>query len=497
METESSVEVIDGPPVVPVIKVMDNDVNSADNGNLVADIEGDTSQGSSTSQSSLSKSSSTLANKSNKSTLVAANTSKEKQQNKPKTRVVQSRFRSALSNSKNNNSNSKSGSSGNDSSSSSKNNLNTTISSSTFLSDTTTRNKVGRGSSSQKSGIGRSMNNIARGTESTMRSTVNGSSKPRPARSALNLNESKLYGGGGALKSKSATSGNSKLHSTVLAELTMLPNTQSIFSTTLVGGVEPGKANLIGPKGSDVTSSAILELPELPDISAIRLDSSGGDKSEVTVLYSGEKDSSEDSSMGSSKEVTFEDLSKEYSRYLQAAYIDVVTEEAFNKQLEDLKTQLIFLDQLTNEKQAEVTERKQKLELLLHYQKVVQTHTEQTDLLRKLSNCLPDCESALEVLTKECEKNLHQVKMDNLYMPTNHAAYRDQLSGALKDMTKSLCELECLLEPRSNQLTTTISLLDDLKTNSQLAQQYEREVNQAARLAIQEASIQIVTKRTD
>ncbi|XP_064079535.1 uncharacterized protein LOC135196624 [Macrobrachium nipponense] len=420
--------------------------------------------------------------------------SKEKQQSKPKSRVVQSRFRTGLSNSKNNNSNSRSGITGNDSSHS-KNNLNCT-SGPASLPDTTARKKVMRGSSSQRPGVGKSLNNITRTSENAVRSTVNVTSKPRPAKSAFNLNESRLNGRS-PLKSKSSASGSSKLHSTVLAERTMLGSTQNIFSTTLVGGVEPGKANLIGPKGCDITNSAIRELPELPDISAIRLDSSSGEKNEVTILSTGEKEFSEDTSIGSTKEVTFEDLAKEYLRYLQAAYIDVVTEEAFNKQLEDLKTQLVFLDQLTSEKQEEVMERKKKLELLYHHQKVFQSYKDQTDLLCKLADCLPGCESALEVLTKESEKNLHQVKMDNLYMPTNHAAYRDQLSGALKDMTSCLCELECLLEPRSHQLTDTIGLLDNLKTSSQNAQQYEREVNQASRLAIQEASLQIVAKREE
>ncbi|XP_066964561.1 protein rtoA-like [Macrobrachium rosenbergii] len=345
METESSVEVLGQPSVKPAAKIINDEGVTVDNGNTVADAEENISQGSSKSESInqllLSKSGNTTTDKSNGNISGAANASKEKQQSKPKSRVVQSRFRTGLSNSKNNNSNSRSGLTGNDSSHS-KNNLNCT-SGLTSLPDTTTRKKVLRGSSSQRPGVGKSLNNITRTTENAMRSTVNVTSKPRPAKSAFNLNESRLNGRS-PMKSKSSASGSSKLHSTVLAEKTMLGSTQNIFSTTLVGGVEPGKANLIGPKGCDITNSAIRELPELPDISAIRLDSSSGEKNEVTILSTGEKDSSEDTSIGSSKEVTFEDLAKEYLRYLQAAYIDVVTEEAFDKQLEDLKTQLVFLD---------------------------------------------------------------------------------------------------------------------------------------------------------
>lgn len=427
---------------------------------------------------------------SDKNSSEASNVSKEKQ-SKGRSRTVQSRFRAGLSGSKNN-SNSKNGSSNNISSNGSNSgSLNCTVSGSLSSSGSFGRNKTLRGGSSARLGVGKSMVNVAK-TTGIGQSITNLTSHARPAKSIANLTEIQSTAAA-QRRANSGRSVSSKLHSTVLAERTLLGSTHNIFSTTVVCCIEPGRKKCGASKKFDVTSAT---LPELPDISAIRLDSVSDKSGDTTVLSAvSEKDSSQESSNGEFKEVNFDDLQKEYLRYLQSAYIDAVSDEAFDRQLDEVKTQLVFLDQLTSEKQSEVSDRKQKLELTRHHQNVYEAYKEQTEQLHKLVDCLPASEDALNVLTVELEKNLHQVKMDNLHIPENHKAYRDELQEALQSEIACLKELECLVEPRSHQLLSTVNLLDDLQNNTQRIQQYEREVNQAARLAIQEASLLIGDKQ--
>nr|XP_053656332.1 uncharacterized protein LOC128705147 [Cherax quadricarinatus] len=78
--------------------------------------------------------------------------------------------------------------------------------------------------------------------------------------------------------------------------------------------------------------------PELPDISAIRLDSnsSGSKTGDATILSSvSENDLSQNSGSSIFHEVTTEELEKEYMSYLQWAYVDTYSEDAFNVQLKN------------------------------------------------------------------------------------------------------------------------------------------------------------------
>lgn len=39
-------------------------------------------------------------------------------------------------------------------------------------------------------------------------------------------------------------------------------------------------------------------------------------------------------------------------------------------------------------------------------------------------DALPASEEGMQTMSRELEKSLHQVKMDNLYVPENHKQYR-------------------------------------------------------------------------
>ncbi|XP_042226817.1 bromodomain-containing protein DDB_G0270170-like [Homarus americanus] len=295
-------------------------------------------------------------------------------------------------------------------------------------------------------------------------------------------------------RSSSVQTNKAKLHSTilnatVLTDTTTVKSLDDVFSTTMVGGLAPSGRKL------DLTG---VVLPELPDISAIRLDSnsSGNRTGDTTVMSSAsEKDLSQEGETIILQNVTAEELEQEYLSYLQWAYIDVNSEDAFNIHLRDTQAQISFLEQLVNEKQLELSEKTQMTDLILHHQSVNEAHKLQTDLLQELVDGLPGCEEAEKIMSQELEKNLHQVKMDNLYVPEKHKQYRDQISEALHTQITLLSELETLMEPRSHQLNSTISLLGELHNTAQHIHQCENEVQQAARLAVQEASLLIGAKQ--
>ncbi|KAK8740522.1 hypothetical protein OTU49_002953 [Cherax quadricarinatus] len=425
------------------------------------------------------------------------NTGKEKVQVKrPTTRIVQSRFKTAGAISKD--SSGGSNSSGNKSNSAGysrlqKSGLNNTLTTSTSILGKKQIQKPKPVRSTHASKLGPT-------SRSSSVLKISGSGSQASHQGASLLPQANLESKSNKLDAKKSSrassiqASNAKLHSTVLnatmlSDLTAVKNYENVFSTTLVGGLAPGGRKL------DITG---VVLPELPDISAIRLDSnsSGSKTGDATILSSvSENDLSQNSGSSIFHEVTTEELEKEYMSYLQWAYVDTYSEDAFNVQLKNAQIQLLFLEQLVNEKQRELSERKQVRDLILHHQRVSEAHKMQSDLLQTVVDGLPACEEATQVMSQELAKNLHQVKMDNLYVPENHNKYRDQLLEALKTQITLLSDIECLVEPRSYQLNSTINLLGELQNTSQHIQQCENEVHQAARLAVQEASLQIGAKQ--
>nr|XP_045605103.1 uncharacterized protein LOC123762577 isoform X1 [Procambarus clarkii] len=289
---------------------------------------------------------------------------------------------------------------------------------------------------------------------------------------------------------------NAKFHSTVLdatmlSDVTGIKDCDNVFSTTMIGGLAPGSNKL------DLTGAA---LPELPDISAIKLDgnSSRNRSGDTTVLSSvSENDLLQNSSSGNLQEVTAEEIEQEYFRVLQWAYINVCSEDAFKIQLRDAQIQMMFLEQLIGEKQLKLSDRIQMKDHLLHQQRVSETLKIQSDVLQPLIDALPACEEAETVLSRELEKSLHQVKVDNLHVPENHKKYRDQILETLGTQISLLRELESLVEPDTHQLNSIISVFDELQNKIKHIQQCEYDVHQLARLAVQEASLQIGARQVN
>ncbi|XP_047499572.1 dentin sialophosphoprotein-like [Penaeus chinensis] len=438
----------------------------------------------------------------------AASVSNERVKKKPPLRVVQSRFKAAAAAAKNNSGNSSSGSrnGSNNSSSlgspSSRNGcLNTTLvgGSSTFVAGNKgpTKGRPVRASMAPAASgpISRSTVNIAKTGVLPSRATNKSSPRTQVSQSATNIASHGPTGMTRPSKPMAVRANRHKLHSTVLnatvlGDKTHKEDSSNVFSTTLVGGMAPGGRNL------DLTC---VTLPELPDISAIRLDSVSNENrsGDTTVLSSvSEKDSTQDSNDCSMHEVTAEELELEYLRYMQWTQVNLSSKSVFQDQIKDAETQIMFLEQLISEKQKELSERRQMTEIVVHHQHVAEARQNQTELLQRLIDALPASEEAMQTMSRELEKSLHQVKMDNLYVPENHKQYRDQLSDALTDQVSLLKDLESLLDTRSNHLQSTISLLGELQNTTHRIQQCENEVHKAARLSVQEASLQIGATQT-
>ncbi|XP_042856560.1 dentin sialophosphoprotein-like [Penaeus japonicus] len=440
----------------------------------------------------------------------ATNVSNEKMKRKPPPqRVVQSRFKAAAA-AKNNSGNSSNGRNGSNNSSNlsspgsrSNNRLNTTLvgaSSTTSMAGSKVNAKSRPVRASLAPGasgpISRSTVNIAKTGVLPSRTTNKSSPRTQVSQSATNLASQGSVGMTRPSKPIAPRTNRHKLHSTVLnatvlGDRTHKEGSSNVFSTTLVGGMAPGGRNL------DLTC---VTLPELPDISAIRLDSVGSENrsGDNTVLSSvSEKDSTQDSNDCSMHEVTAEELELEYLRYMQWAQVNLCSKSVFLDQVKEAETQITFLEQLIGEKQNEVSERRQMTELVVHHQHVTEASQSQTELLRTLIEALPVSEEGMQTMSRELEKSLHQVKMDNLYVPENHKQYRDQLSEALTDQVSLLSNLESLLETRSHHLRSTINLLGELQNTTHRIQQCENEVHKAARLSVQEASLQLGSKQTN
>ncbi|KAG0723867.1 hypothetical protein GWK47_041803 [Chionoecetes opilio] len=292
---------------------------------------------------------------------------------------------------------------------------------------------------------------------------------------------------GGSKPSKSAAVVNilhsTALNTTLMTDVANTRNNSSMFSSTMVNGVTPG-----GFK-SNVGRAALLELP---DLSVIKLE--GNNSGNRTVLSSVSEEAPQNdfvTNMVTPRDVTPEMLEQEYMKYLQWAYVDVSSENAYAAQVKEMQNQIVFLEQLVSEKQEEVSEVKQKTDLLVHHRRVGEACDMQVKLLQILGDGLPACEEAEMVMERELQKKLHQIKMENIYVPQDHIKYRDELSNALDTQVSLLQEFEKSIEPQTHQRNSTIKLLADLQNITDHIQRCEKEMHQAADLAVEEASHQL------
>ncbi|XP_045109664.1 uncharacterized protein LOC123503738 [Portunus trituberculatus] len=274
------------------------------------------------------------------------------------------------------------------------------------------------------------------------------------------------------------------LNTTLMADVASGKN-NSMLSSTIVSGVTPG-----GFKHN----SGRAALLELPDISVIRPE--GNNSGNRTVLSSvSEEEPQNYFDANTLAEVTPEMLEQEYMKYLHWGYVDVSSKKAFTLQLREMQKQIAFLEHLVSEKQEEVSELKQKTDILVHHQRVSEAYDLQMKLLEALGNDLPACEEAERVMERELEKKLHQIKMENIYVPQDHAQYRDELSDALNTQVSLLQNLENLMEPQTQKRNSTIKLVADLQNITERVLRCEKEMQHAAGMAVEEASHQLGAKQ--
>ncbi|RXG61447.1 hypothetical protein Avbf_14491 [Armadillidium vulgare] len=93
------------------------------------------------------------------------------------------------------------------------------------------------------------------------------------------------------------------------------------------------------------------------------------------------------------KNYTNDDLEKEYLEYLTWAFINKRSEEAFEKQIKEAKNQVSFLTLLNEVQDEEISEEKQKIELLDCFENISLKHEKLKENLLSLNECL---DSALQ-----------------------------------------------------------------------------------------------------
>ncbi|KAK4324699.1 hypothetical protein Pmani_004698 [Petrolisthes manimaculis] len=272
-----------------------------------------------------------------------------------------------------------------------------------------------------------------------------------------------------------------KLHSTVLnATIMDIPAPKSVgneFSTTMVGGFAPGKVDM------NMTG---VTLPDLPDVSCIEVENKIANS---TTYSQGESEKSVET------EVTAEDLEKEHLSYLQWHYLSVNSEAAFASQGTQAQDFISFIEHLSEEKERELSELRRARSLLGHHQLVSDAYHTSMEQVQALADGVPASEDAMGNISRELEKSLNQVKMENLYIPQNHKEYRDDLSKILIKQQPLLRDLGNLMKPRLQYLNSTKELFCNLQSTTEKVHQCENEVQQAAGLAVQEASLQIGAKQ--
>ncbi|KAK3877138.1 hypothetical protein Pcinc_018121 [Petrolisthes cinctipes] len=274
-----------------------------------------------------------------------------------------------------------------------------------------------------------------------------------------------------------------KLHSTVLnATITDIPAPKSVsnvFSTTMVGGFAPGNRKV------DMNMTGVT-LPDLPDVSCFEVESKIANS---TILSQGESEKSVET------EITAEDLEKEHLSYLQWHYLSVNSEAAFASQGTQAQDIISFIEHLTEEKERELSELRRARRVLRHHQQVSDAYHTSMEQVQTLTDGVPASEDAMGNMSRELEKSLNQVKMENLYIPQNHKEYRDDLSKVLIKQQLLLRDLGNLMKPRLQHLNSTKELLCNLQSTTEKVHQCENEVQQAVGLAVQEASLQIGAKQ--
>ncbi|KAK4305088.1 hypothetical protein Pmani_023007 [Petrolisthes manimaculis] len=168
------------------------------------------------------------------------------------------------------------------------------------------------------------------------------------------------------------------------------------FSTTMVDGFAPGKVamNMTG-----------VTFPDLPDVSCIEVENKIANS---TTYSQGESEKSVET------EITAEDLEKEHLSYLQWHYLSV-NSEAFASQGTQAQDIISFIEHLSEEKERELSELRRARSPLRHHQQVSDAYHTSMEQVQALTDGVPASEDMMGNISRELEKSLNQVKMENLY----------------------------------------------------------------------------------
>jgi len=248
------------------------------------------------------------------------------------------------------------------------------------------------------------------------------------------------------------------------------------FSTTVVSG-KPGN---ISPK----ITEAFGELPDLSDISII------AQPSKVKHVVELEKPTVTTTAAVRAA-VTEEDLEQAHLQALLWQLLDVESDHAAQVQEKEAMNQLIYLDQLTKEKQKEHQDILEKLQLLEEAERADKAYKSQMKDLKLLSDYMPAIGEATKSLSRGLEKTLHQIHTKDIYTPQDDVQYGANFEMALDEHLKLLEELENKVQPKQESIFGFQKHVKDTQMVSNMMQECSIKIQQSESLAVQEASLRL------
>ncbi|KAF2358109.1 hypothetical protein FHG87_011138 [Trinorchestia longiramus] len=288
----------------------------------------------------------------------------------------------------------------------------------------------------------------------------------------------------------SSSSAASKLHSTAV-NATMLNTTVQLANTSQFS------STVVSQRGRGGTPN----LPELPDISAIKLDL--GSRGTISENSDGSCDPTgpltpntilnlsddviveEAENSEESHEVTPEELELLYLQYLTWYHVTTSSAAAHAAALQPALKELQFLEELVAGKEEEERDLHHKLQLLQTLQRASEVRDELLPALSALNDSSEDWCHGVQSLSHELEHHLHHLTLSPAILPDSS----EEVVAPLSRVNAALSDVLQLLPPCAHHITTATSVLRDAHTLCRCSNQ----VQEAACLALQNCSLQLAS----
>ncbi|KAL7642032.1 UNVERIFIED_CONTAM: hypothetical protein RMT77_007906 [Armadillidium vulgare] len=275
-----------------------------------------------------------------------------------------------------------------------------------------------------------------------------------------------------------------RLHSTAVNSSTFFEKTNlsspEYFSTTIVA--QKGVRHNHPCSGDSIaTLSDISEIVPSSMQEDKKIESSFGFNFEMVNVHDEAR-----------KNYTNDDLEKEYLEYLTWAFINKRSEEAFEKQIKEAKNQVSFLTLLNEVQDEEISEEKQKIELLDCFENISLKHEKLKEKLLSFNETVEPCEKAFDDLCHHLELQMNQIKLENIYIPTDEeSSYKECLDSALQEGVSNLQEFSSNVTNSRNLLHSVSNLFENVIEESNQLESCLKQREKLANVAIQESSLKL------